>query len=92
MSDVPSVLLGIAGPLAAVTVRWLSISQAARAGRPLTSVILKGFLLKALFFATYVVVMLRVFHVAPMPFVISFTSAFVAFYGFEAWLLSGATR
>ena len=53
--------------------------------------LLQGFAVKAVFFAVYVVVMLRGLHLQPLPFVVSFTSAFIVLHVTEAILLQRLT-
>jgi hypothetical protein len=40
--------------------------------------------IKAVFFGAYVVIMLRVMALRPMPFVFSFTAYFIMLYAMEA--------
>jgi hypothetical protein len=82
------VLFGMLGPLAAVIATWL-IAEWAYRHRPaeLTSLMIATFLLKMVFFAGYVAVMLRVASFRPIPFVVSFTSYFIALYLMEALYL-----
>jgi hypothetical protein len=84
----PDVAAGIAGPLLAASVTWLTVSRAARANpRGLTSTMMAGFLVKIVFFGVYVVVMLRGVGVAPVPFIATFTVYFVGLYAVEAVLM-----
>jgi hypothetical protein len=46
-----------------------------------------AFVLKMIFFGTYVAVMLRVMRFRPVPFVISFTGYFIGLYLIEALYL-----
>jgi len=50
-------------------------------------VMVTGFAARMIFFGAYVVVMLRVVGLSPVPFVISFTSYFIAMYAMEAVFL-----
>jgi hypothetical protein len=84
----PEALLGMLGPLASAGVTWVAVERGhAAAPERLMSVLITGFALKLLFFGVYVAVMLRVFHVRPLPFVVSFAAYFIALYVIEAWFL-----
>jgi hypothetical protein len=82
------VLFGMLGPLAAVSVTWLLVEWIYR-HRPeaLTSLLASAFVLKLAFFGGYVAVMLSVLGFRPVPFVVSFTSYFIALYLMEALYL-----
>src|SRR5215469_6616462 len=79
---------GMLGPLAAVSATWVLAEWIYRQ-RPaeLTSLMLAAFLLKMVFFAGYVAIMLRVAEFRPVPFVASFTGYFIALYLVEALYL-----
>ena len=81
----PEVLYGMLGPMIAVVVSWVVVRRA-YVGNPagLMGVFVAGIAIKLLFFATYAVVMLRVLHLRPIPFVASFTCYFVALHNLEA--------
>ena len=84
----PELLYGMAGPLVAAIGTWLVTVRTSRVNPAgLTGVMVVGMAVKALFFAVYVAVMLRVLDLRPRPFVISFTAYFIALYGIEALLL-----
>jgi hypothetical protein len=55
-------------------------------------VMLRAFGVKVVLFGAYVVVMLRVLGLRPVPFTISFTCYFVALYGMEALFLASTSR
>ena len=82
------VLFGMLGPLAAVIGTWFFAEWIYRT-RPeaLTSLMMSAFFLKMVLFGTYVVVMLRVLQVHPVPFVASFTGYFIGLYLMEALYL-----
>ena len=82
------VLFGMLGPLAAVSATWVLAEWIYR-HRPaeMTSLMLAAFLLKAIFFAGYVVIMLRIAGFRPIPFVGSFTGYFIGLYLIEALYL-----
>lgn len=89
----PEVFWGMAGPLLATVGTWVAIALThSRAPGRLNSVMVAGFALKAVFFGAYVVVMLRVLAVRPVPFVVSFTGYFIALYAMEALFLRRLLR
>ena len=79
---------GMLGPLAAVSATW-ALAEWIYRQRPaeLTSLMLALFLLKAIFFASYVAIMLQVARFRPIPFVGSFTGYFIGLYLMEALYL-----
>ncbi len=81
----PEVLYGMAGPLAAAAGSWI-VTKRAYTARPehLMGVLITGMAIKAVFFGAYVVIMLRVMALRPMPFVFSFTAYFITLYAMEA--------
>lgn len=84
----PEALLGMLGPLASAGATWVAVERGhAAAPERLMGVLITGFALKLLFFGVYVAVMLRVLHVRPLPFVVSFAGYFIALYVIEAWFL-----
>jgi hypothetical protein len=84
----PEVMYGMGAPLLAAAGTWI-VTVITHRSRPerVTNVLIGGLAVKAVFFAGYVVVMLRVLDVRPRPFVISFTAYFIALYGMEALFL-----
>ena len=91
------IALGMAGPLAIVCGSWMLIERVYRRDpASLTALLMAGFAAKMVLFGAYVAVMLKVLALRPMPFVLSFTSYFVALYAFEAVglmrLMAGGTR
>lgn len=82
------VLLGMAGPLVAVCATWIVTERAYKEnpGR-VTSLMIKAFAGKIVFFGAYVTIMLSQPGLQPVPFVASFTSYFVALYLLEALCL-----
>lgn len=81
-------LLGMAGPLAAVTVSWIVMEAAFKRNRAsVTSTMTLAFGAKMLFFGAYVAAALGLLRVEPRPFVVSFVCYFVALYVAEAILL-----
>ena len=84
----PDIGFGMLGPLVAAVGTWMAISTGAEKHPTLvTQRLLLGLFVKALFFAGYVVAMVRVVHVRPVPFVVSFTIFFLGLLVIEALLL-----
>ena len=84
----PELLFGMLGPLAAVATSWILIERASRRDAvQVTSVLMKSFLLKFVFFGIYVAVMIRGLALRPVPFIMTFTGYFLALYAVEALLL-----
>jgi hypothetical protein len=77
--------LGMIGPLASAIASWIAIERR-RLKRPeaLTSIMIKSFAAKMVFFAAYVTVLLKSGLVRPNPFIVSFISCFVLLHGIEA--------
>jgi hypothetical protein len=83
-----ALLFGMLGPLASAVVTWIVTQRTFRAApERMTNVMVGGFMARMVFFGAYVAVMLRVLVLNPMPFVISFTSYFIALYAMEAVFL-----
>jgi hypothetical protein len=77
--------LGVAGPLAATCGSWLLIVRTMRRDpTQVTPLMMKSFAAKLLFFGLYVVLMVTVLKLRPVPFIVSFTSAFITLYLIEA--------
>jgi hypothetical protein len=84
----PEVLYGMAGPLAASLVTWGLVERVhAAAPQRVMSALVAGFAGKMLFFGVYVVVMLRVLGLRPVPFIVSFTAYFIGLYVLQAMFL-----
>ncbi len=82
------VLFGMAGPLAMAAGSWVLVERTfARHAQRLTSVMIAAFAVKMVFFGAYVVVMLKLLLLRPVPFVASFVSYFVGLYLMEALYL-----
>ena len=91
------VLLGMMAPLAGAVATWVLVTRTyARRPELLTPLMIATFGGKLVFFGVYVTVMLGVLSVRPLPFVISFTTYFIALHLFEALclqrLFGGAAR
>ena len=82
------IFFGMLGPLVAVSGTWFLAAWAYRE-RPgeLTGLMSAAFILKMIFFAAYVALMLRVINFRPVPFVVSFTVYFIGLYLMEALYL-----
>jgi hypothetical protein len=81
----PEVLYGMLGPLAVASASW-TVTARTYTSSPerLTGVMVMGLAIKAVFFGAYVVVMLRLLGLRPVPFVLSFTGYFIALHATEA--------
>lgn len=87
-SVTPEIVLGMAGPLASAVVTW-QVRERTLASAPerLTTVMIAAFGVKMLLFGVYVVVILGVLALGPKPFMVSFTSYYVALHFVEAMFL-----
>jgi hypothetical protein len=84
---------GLVGPLVAVVATWIAVVRVYRrdpAG--VTGVMVKAFLVKAVFFVAYVVVMIKVAGLPAQAFGISFVTCFIALYAAEAALFARLFR
>jgi hypothetical protein len=80
-----SILLGIVGPLVAVSLSWVAMARTFRRDPSrLTSLMMIAFAAKMVFFAAYVALALKVAAVQPVPFVASFVVSFISLYLVEA--------
>lgn len=87
------VIGGIIGPLLAALTTWIVVVRAHRrdpAG--VMNVMLAAFLAKAVFFGVYVVVMIKVLELEPVPFIVSFAVAFVTLYAVQALMFARLFR
>jgi hypothetical protein len=81
----PELLYGMLGPLAVAALSWIVIERTYRSNpERLTGVMVQGLAIKAVFFAAYVISMLRVVGLRPVPFAVSFTGYFIALHLTEA--------
>jgi hypothetical protein len=88
----PEAFYGMIAPLASALATWIAVHRAyAAAPGALTAVMITGFALKMVFYGLYVALMLKVMALRPIPFVVSFTSYFIALYAMEAWFLRRLT-
>lgn len=82
------VALGLLAPLLATGATWLLTERAYRQDpQRLTPLMVKAFGVKVVFFGGFVVFALKGLRVPPVPFMLSFTGAFVALYLTEALAL-----
>jgi len=82
------VVLGMLAPLVATMGSWVLIDQTyRRTPDRVTALMVAGFAGKMVFFGAYVAVMLKGLALQPTPFVVSFTSYFIALYAMEAFAL-----
>ncbi len=76
--------LGMIAPLAVVIGSWIAMRRACdKQPERLTSIMIAAFFAKLVFVGAYVSLVVGVLHVRPVPFVVSFTSYFVALYAAE---------
>lgn len=81
-------LLGMLGPLGVGCVTWVLVERAhARDPQALMGLMIAAFAFKMVFYGVYVVVMLRVLDVQPVPFAVSFSGYFIALHFVEALFL-----
>jgi hypothetical protein len=83
-----AVLFGMLGPLAVACGSWIMAERTFRQDpQALTGRMMAAFAFKLVFFGGYVAVMLKVLHLRPVPFAVSFSSYFIALHFVEALLL-----
>lgn len=83
-----AVVFGLAAPVASAAITWILIALAQRRNPAgVSGVMMAAFVAKMVFFGVYVVVMLRGLDLPAVPFVVSFTIAFVLLYAIEAVML-----
>jgi hypothetical protein len=97
MNVLMEILLGVAGPSVGVLTAWLLMVRTFRRNpAALTRLMMIAFAAKMIFFGAYVAFVLRMLPVRPIPFVVAFTSAFIALYTMQAFalrrLLTGEAR
>ena len=84
----PELAYGVAGPLVSAAVSWQILERTQRAApERLTNVMIASFGAKVLLFGLYLVLMLKVLALRPMPFMLSFTGYYVALHVVEAVFL-----
>lgn len=84
---------GMIGPLLAVVATWIIVVRTHQANpAAVTGVMMSAFMVKALFFAAYSVVMIKGLGFDVRPFAMSFGAFFIALYGVEAALFARLFR
>ena len=84
---------GMLGPLIAVVATWIvTVRTYRRNPAAVTGVLMRGFLVKLLFFAVYVSVMVKVAELPVRLFGLSFTAFFIGLYAVEAVLIARLSR
>jgi hypothetical protein len=84
----PEALAGMLGPLVASLVTWALVERVhVTAPERVMHVLMQAFAAKVLFFGVYIVVMVRVAGLRPLPFAISFTGYFIGLYMMQALFL-----
>jgi hypothetical protein len=82
------VLLGVVAPVLTTAASWVSVSRAwATAPASSLPVMIRGFVVKSVFFVAWVVIVLKGFEVRPVPFVVSLTVSYLVLHFVEAWCL-----
>ena len=77
--------IGMLGPLIAALVSWIAMErQHRKSPEGLTGLMIKAFVIKMIFFALYITVLLSIRLVQPVPFVISFLGYFLSLHTVEA--------
>lgn len=79
---------GMVGPLLMACATWIIAERAYRHDpQSLTAWMVGGFAFKLVFFGAYVALMIRIVGLSPRPFVVGFSSYFIALHLVEALLL-----
>lgn len=82
------VLLGVLAPVLTTAASWVSITRVwATAPDTSLSVMIRGFIVKSVFFIAWVTIMIKGLEVRPVPFVASLTTSFLVLHFIEAWCL-----
>jgi hypothetical protein len=83
----PELFLGMIAPLVVATVTWVLAERTYRRNpERLTALMVAAFGAKVVF-GTYVAIVLKVLSIQPIPFVVSFTTCFIALHLAEALCL-----
>ena len=84
----PELFLAMVGPLVSAAASWLVTERTQRvAPARAISVFVAGMLAKMMVFAAYIVIMVRLVGLRPVPFVIGFTGFFLGLLAIEALFL-----
>jgi hypothetical protein len=77
---------GMAAPLLVTIISWSLVERTYRT-RPerVTQILLTGFMVKAIFFGAYVLLMVRLLSLRPAPFALSLGGSFIALYAIQAF-------
>ncbi|MGE0448265.1 MAG: ATP synthase subunit I [Vicinamibacterales bacterium] len=79
---------GMIGPLVVACGTWIMVERVFRQDpQSLMPWMVGGFAFKLVFFGAYVAIMIRVVGLSPVPFVVGFSSYFIALHFTEALLL-----
>lgn len=82
------VLLGVTAPVLTTAASWVSITRVwATAPETSLSVMIRGFVVKSVFFIAWVAIVVKGLEVRPVPFVASLTVSFLVLHFLEAWYL-----
>jgi hypothetical protein len=91
--DFAAVMGGLAGPLVATIVSSILVTRSFRRNpASVTNLMIAAFMVKAVFFALYVVVMIKVFALDLVPFAVSFGASFIVLYSVQAAMFSRLFR
>ena len=92
-SGLAPVIGGMIGPLLAALVTGIVVTRAHRRNPAgVTNLMMAAFLAKAVFFAAYVIVIIKVVGLDPVPFAISFGASFIVIYAIQAALFARLFR
>ena len=84
---------GMLGPLIAVVATWIvTVRTYRRNPAAVAGLMMRAFFVKVLFFAAYVVVMVKVAELPARPFGLSFTAFFIGLYAVEAVSIARLSR
>lgn len=82
------VLLGVVAPVVTTAASWVSITRAwATAPASSLPLMIRGFVVKSVFFIAWVTIVIKGLEVRPEPFVASLTVSFLVLHFLEAWYL-----
>jgi F0F1-type ATP synthase assembly protein I len=84
----PELLLGMAGPLTSASVTWIVVERThTSAPERVMSALIAGFGAKMLLVAAFVIVMIAVLGLRPVPFAITFAGYFIVLHLMEGLFL-----